>query len=63
MGLYNVNPIVDLPNLHGNVENIIPQFFGSLRRSFKTLDSFVKVRQHSGEQNAIFSRGIYIQMS
>ena len=26
MGLYNVNPIVDLPKLHGNVENIIPQF-------------------------------------
>ena len=26
MGLYNINPRVDLPKLCGYVENIIPQF-------------------------------------
>ena len=26
MGLYNINPRVELPKLHGYVENIIPQF-------------------------------------
>ena len=31
--------------------------------SFMPFDSFVKVRQHSGEHYAIFFKGIYIQMS
>ena len=34
-GLYNVNPIVDLLKLHGNVENIIPQFLEEVFHAFR----------------------------
>ena len=35
MGLYNVNPTVDLTKLHGNVENIIPQFLEEVFHAFR----------------------------
>ena len=34
MGLCNVNPRVDLPKLHGCVENIIPQFLEEILHAF-----------------------------
>ena len=34
MGLYNVYPRLDLPKLHGSVENIIPQFLEKVFHTF-----------------------------
>ena len=34
MGLYSVNPRLDLPKLHGYVENIIPHFLEKVFHTF-----------------------------